>query len=428
MRTKFRNAFDAVLKNGLPHVMLGNLVQQGLAFLTVLLVAKLLPPSEFALVRIALAYTAVALALATGGITAPILRYCADSIYSTVERRLLLAVGVRRVLVISFVVTVLVLIFILWCQSEADGSTVYAAYALQLPGLAVAGLFLVYLQAVQEFKLLAFWQVLIRLITMLISLAAVYFYGLPGLLVAAGFMAYLACVPLTLLARPLFREAKSVAVPPDFSSLAFYSVFGTAVTAVGQYSDLIILDLVGTSKDVVAVYSLASVFFFAALAIGGAVQSVVTPMFTALMHNPQQFKIKLLRWSFLLCMAAIPISAILVLLAFGVEAWFLGDEYAGLASILAVLMLKYVLWSTFAVGGAAMVGVGAIKQGAWIAVVTTFLTVVIGFPLCRHYGIYGAAWTQVAVALVSALLIWCVLIFETRALHHRFDASGAKNA
>jgi O-antigen/teichoic acid export membrane protein len=264
--------------------------------------------------------------------------------------------------------------------------------------------------------------------TLLISVVAVYLYGLHGLLIAAGFMAYLACVPLMLLSRPLIRATESLKVPADFSSLAFYSVFGTAVTALGQYADLIILDMVGTSKDVVAVYSLASVFFIAALTVGGAVQSVATPMFTSLMQNPQQFVSKLMRWSLMLSLAAVPISAFLVLFAFGVETWFLGDKYAGLASILGVLMLKFFLWSTFAVGGAAMVGVGALKQGAWIAVATTLLTITIGFPLCRHYGVYGAAWTQVAVAAVSALLIWWVLIFETRALKNRFGAGGAKNA
>lgn len=428
MKERIQKGVAAMMARGLPHVMVANIAQQGVAFIGVLLIAKLLPPQEFALVRIALAYAAIGTVLAVGGITAPVLRYCADIAMSLTERRALLAVGIRRVLAISLLISLGALGLLLVWPMDKLQSGVFASYALQLPGLAITSLLLVYLQANQQFKALAFYQVAIRVVTLVLTVGALYFYGLVGLLVAACATAYLICVPLLTLSRPLFRPATSVAVPADFGSLAVYSVFGTAVTALGQYADLIILDFVGIQKELIAVYSLATVFFFAALALGGAVQSVATPMFTSLMHEPALFKKRLVRWSVLLSVAAIPVAVTLVLLAEGVETWFLGDSYAGLSHVLAILMLKYFLWSTFAVGGAALVGIGAIKQGAWIAVFATLLTVAIGLPLCERYGIYGAAWTQVLVAVVSALLIWWVLVVETSALRDRASMVSEKNA
>jgi O-antigen/teichoic acid export membrane protein len=82
-------------------------------------------------------------------------------------------------------------------------------------------------------------------------------------------------------------------------------------------------------------------------------------------------------------------------------------------------MLKFLLWATIAVGGAALVGVGAIKQGAWIAVLTTVVSVVVGLPLCARYGVYGAAWTQALVGLLSAMLILFVLRTEMIRLAQR---------
>ncbi len=58
--------------------MLANVVQQAAGFLGVVLVARLLPPEEFALVRIALAYTAVTTILAGGGFAAPVLSSARD--------------------------------------------------------------------------------------------------------------------------------------------------------------------------------------------------------------------------------------------------------------------------------------------------------------------------------------------------------------
>lgn len=408
--------------HGLPYVMLSNVAQQGVAFVTVLVVARYLAPEEFAMVRLALAYVAIATVLAVGGITAPVLRYCADVALQDEDRRSFLGVSVRRVVVISFVVLGAALAWVVWWPEDPVQAKVFAAYALQLPGLAVASLVLVYLQAVQRFKALAFYQVAIRLAALILSVGAVVVWGLHGLLVAAGLVAYLSCVPMLALARPQWRPAVSFQVPKDFSSLAFYSVFGTVVTAIGQYADLIILDVTGVPKAAIAVYSLATVFFFAALAVGGAVQSVATPMFTGLIHDPELFQRRLVRWSVLLALVAIPVSLGLVGLAWVVETRFLGSNYAGLSGLLAILMLRFFLWSIFAVGGAALVGVGAIRQGAWIATLTTILSVAIGFPLCEQYGVYGAAWTQVLVGLVSAVLVLSVVRHEIRLLARRAHA------
>lgn len=124
----------------------------------------------------------------------------------------------------------------------------------------------------------------------------------------------------------------------------------------------------------------------------------------------------------LLALVAIPVSLGLVGLAWVVETRFLGSNYAGLSGLLAILMLRFFLWSIFAVGGAALVGVGAIRQGAWIATLTTILSVAIGFPLCEQYGVYGAAWTQVLVGLVSAVLVLSVVRHEIRLLARRAHA------
>lgn len=422
MRAKIRAAVDSLFKQGLPYVMLSNLLQQGLAFLAVLCVAKILSPSDFALVRIALAYIAIATVLAAGGVTTPILRYCADTALPHPERQWLLGVGILRVLAISVVVTLGALGLVLAWPMESLKSSVFSVYALQLPGLAIASLLLVYLQAIQKFKILAYYQVAIRVITMALSVLAAYFYGLTGFLGATLISAYLVCVPLLVLSNPRFRVTVPLSIPADFSKLAYYSVFGTAVTALGQYADVIMLDLVGIEKERIATYSLATIFYFAALAVGGAVQSVATPMFTELIRKPVELMKRLRRWTMLLSIAAVPVSIALVLVAKVVESWFLGSNYSGLSNILLILMIKFLLWSTFAVGGAALVGVGAIKQGAWIAVLTTMLSVVVGFPLCQHFGIYGAAWSQVLVSAVSAVLILSVLRHEIRYLNRSAHA------
>ena len=49
--------------------------------------------------------------------------------------------------------------------------------------------------------------------------------------------------------------------------------------------------------------------------------------------------------------------------------------------------------------------IGEIRKGSYIAVVTTTLSFAGGAPLIMAYGVWGAAMTQVGVALVAFVLI-----------------------
>ncbi len=193
-------------------------------------------------------------------------------------------------------------------------------------------------------------------------------------------------------------------------------MLGTLVTALGQYSDLMILDWVGTDRGSVAVYSLAAIFFAAVVGVGGAVQSVATPAFTALMDRPEAFKRQLWRWSLRLTLAGAPVAAGAVLLAAAVERWFLTSAYAGLTAMVALLMLKFCIWCTIAVSGAALVGIGAIREGTWVAVVTTAIAIGAGIVLCARFGVWGAAATQVGVAAIGALMIARLTVVASRRL------------
>lgn len=130
MRMVIRNSLAAMLERGLLHVIVSNVVQQGAAFLTVMITAKLLMPSDFALVRIALAYVAIGTVIAAGGLTAPVLRYCADANFSEAVRRFLLGRGVQRLLIVSVAVVVVAMLLTLLKYESPSELVVLSALSL----------------------------------------------------------------------------------------------------------------------------------------------------------------------------------------------------------------------------------------------------------------------------------------------------------
>ena len=54
-----------------------------------------------------------------------------------------------------------------------------------------------------------------------------------------------------------------------------------------------------------------------------------------------------------------------------------------------------------------MLGAGIIKSGTWLALVTTLVSFMLGYPLCNWFGATGAAVTQVVVTVLSlGLILW----------------------
>jgi O-antigen/teichoic acid export membrane protein len=408
-----RASLMAAHARGYLHYFGSNVVQQGLAFATMLVVAALLPPQEFALVRIAQAYLAVLLIVGTAGVTAPLLRYCADPSYSSDDRRRLLGRSLSVAAAISAAVTSLCLLLtVLRFPENSAERTVFLGYALQLPALVAASIALVYLQALQSFRSLAVSQLAMRGLTFVAVTLAALAAGLAGLVVAMLAAVYANVLLMAWLAptlRPLRGERHR---PADFSKLARYSVFGMLVSALGQSSDLILLDALGVDRTAIGVYSLAALFLVAAGALVGTAQGVATPAFTALMHAPDEFRRKLLRWTVAMAAVGVVSSVVVYGFAWGLERWLLGDRYAGFSSLLGLLLVKFALWATYAIGGAALVGIGEIRKGSYIAVATTGLSFVAGVPLIMAFGVWGAAIAQVGVALVAFALIGKIILAE----------------
>lgn len=413
------------LPSGLSHVMIANIAQQVLAFAGVLLIARLLPAEQFALVRIAIAYAAVATILGAAGLTAPILRYCADPEQSDKQRRSLLGKALVWLFLFSAVTAVAAAILVFLSGRGIDETFVLLAYALQIPALAATSLLLVYLQAVQRFRFLAYSQIVLRGLTLCLTAVGAWFFGLQGLLLATIFAVFGGAVPLWLAARPSFRP-RATTVPPDFSSLARYSLIGMLITTVGQYADLLLLDWLAPERSQIGAYSLATIFFFATSALAGAVQSVATPHFTGLMKDRNAFKSTLRRWSTGLVLAGAVAAVGATAFAWIVEKLFLSAAYEGLGIMVGILMLRFWIWCSYAVGGAALVGIGAIKQGTLVACMTTGVAYLAGYPLVLCAGVWGAAATQVIVALLSAVLVFWIIAVETRKLPLAADDKGVQ--
>jgi O-antigen/teichoic acid export membrane protein len=402
----FSRMLGSAREQGFLHVFSTNVLLQLLGFGSVLIVAKLLLPAELALVRTAQAYAAVLVILAGAGVTAPLLRYAADRSINDTNKEALLATSLRWALASGLGVIAICLPVIAWHAGllSSAGST-YALYALCLPALALTSVLFVYLQARQRFVELARNQALIKLVSLLLVIAATAAAGLKGFLLMTLATAWLGLIPLMRVALPRMNICQpSFRLPFDFRSLALYSVCGMLVTALGQSSDFILLDAFNVDRNEVGKYSLASVFLLAAMTLTGSVQAVLTPRFTALLSDETQFRAMLNTWMRRMVGLSVAAALLTWIGAWILESLVFGEKYSGYSNYLALLLLRFVFWSCYAIAGAALAAAGIGRSGMLLAVVVTAVAFAAGYPLVRLYGPWGAALAQALTGLVGLLL------------------------
>ncbi len=393
------------LDQGYLQVLSSNVLLQLLGFGSVLLVAKFLPPDDLAIIRTAQAYAAVLVIVAGWGLTTPVLRYCADPVFSISAKRVFLGFALVRVVAVSLAVVICagLAAFVL---TDGPVAEVYMGYALAIPALAITSLFFVYLQARQEFGQLARSQTYIKLGSVAAIVLATWWSGLIGFVIAIILAAYLGLIPLFRVAVPVIVARTREYLPNDFSHMATVSMVGMLISALGQSADFILLEYAKEDRMIVGRYSLATIFLLAASTLTGSIQGVVTPKFTALLSTPAEFRSKLRSWTINTIMLSAAVACACLGAAWCLEQWFFSDGYRGFTEFLSVLMLKYVVWSAYAIAGAAMVGAGLIKIGTWIAMFTTTTAFVAGYFLILAHGAWGAAWTHVVIAGLSLMLVW----------------------
>lgn len=397
-----------LLDSGYLHVFSANILLQLLGFGSVLLVAKFLSPVELAMIKTAQAYAAVLVILAGAGMTAPVLLYCANPAYDLHARQAMLKVAIRKTGVVSAIVIVLAMAAIrLLVGLQAPEAKVYAFYVLSLPALAMTSLMFAYLQAGQQFARLARSQAVIKSASIAAVMLATYLCGLYGFLTATVLSVYAGLIPLVRDAFLGNSVRGDFVLPGDFFSRATYGMAGTFITMLGQSSDFMLMDFANVDRSDVGRYALASVFLLAAMTLTGSIQAVVTPRFTALHKTPAAFLAYLGEWNRRMPLIGLAVAALGISSAWLLEHWFFGKQYAGFSVYLMILMIKYVIWSNYAVIGAALLGAGVIRSGVGVAVLTMLLSFGLGLPLTRWYGAHGTAWAQVIVSVATlAAIIW----------------------
>ena len=384
-----------------------NFLTQFLGFGSLLLVAKFLTSEELGAVKILQSYTAIFVILAGFGFNSAVLKVCAEDRTDN-EKDGILRLAVSRA-GITTIITMLLIIAL--AVSGLITSSQYLSfwlivYATSIPLQVLAAIFIVFLLAKKQIKEMARSQAIVKIQSVIIIVACSLLWGFKGFIFATiaayalGLWPFLRQIKLGFLTTSLEQK------PPRFMKYALFSMLANGINQMGQLGDVFILDHFTEDRATIGYYALALIFIAAARQVTGTVQSITTPYFSEHDHDETWFRHHLIVNQGRMAGLSVLVAVGVFILAWIIVPLVYGTAYSPALVFLAILLIKYIVWSSSAVMGAALLGLGMMHYSFVVVAIATPIGLMLSYLLLQQFGVIGVAWGQVGASVVQAILIF----------------------
>jgi len=410
-------ALRAIYEKGFFHLLTAKFFTQFLGFGSIVVVARFLTPAELGELRILQSYTIVFSVIAAFGLGTSVLKKCSENIGYTYKEQIL-RFSFSRALVISVITYLFVAVLAKYgyLTSSPHVAQWLIIYALIIPFAAGTELFIAFLQALKKIKEMARAQAVIKLQAFLLIIICTYIWGFPGFIFASIGAYIVGIIPLLWQTGTSFLRAASIQAPAGFMAIAVYSMFSNGISTISKFADMFILDHFSPDRDAIGYYALATLFLFGAVQVTATVQQVWTPYLTERADEESWFRKQVHRIQLRTIFLSIGVSILVVLAAYVLVHLYYGTEYIPTVIYLSILILKYILWSAYAVMGIALLGLGLMKYNFIVVAITTPIGLLLSYLLLQSIGITGVAWAQVITAALG--LIMTIYYYKKALLKH----------
>jgi O-antigen/teichoic acid export membrane protein len=411
---------------GFFHLLTANFLTQFLGFGTMLLVAKFLTPSELGDIKVLQSYTMLFAVVAGFGLNTAVLKYCAEDRGHQGREQIL-----RHAVIVALGTSVIAMLLVGLLASLGVIASSHRmlmwllVYASVIPFLVISGILSVYLQALKRIREMARAQALVKLQSFVLIVLCSWAWGFRGFIFATIAAYVVGLFPLLHQAGTGFLGSSRATFPAGFLHAAWFSMLANGVYTLGQNADVYMLDRFVPDRARIGYYALATVFVLAANQVTSTVQSIATPDFSQRAQDERWIRREMVRLQVRLSWLSVLVAGALWVGAAITVPIVYGPAYHQTLLYLAVLLAKYVLWSSYAVLGITLLGLGLMRFNFIVVAISTPLGLALTYVLLRRFGVIGAAWGQVATQAINLILLIGIVPIALRQLYRQPLTTGA---
>ncbi|MBL4574930.1 MAG: oligosaccharide flippase family protein [Opitutaceae bacterium] len=412
--------FSDLHKKGFFDLLSVNFLTQALGFGSLLLVAKFLTPNEFGQIKLIQSYASVFILIAGFGFNTAVLKLCSEK-RQQAEKEGILKRSTLNTLVATLLALALLGFLVLTdvITSSKEIGFWLLVYSIGIPFAAITGLFTTYLQALKKIKEMARAQALVRVQSVSLIVVSTWLWGFEGFILSTILAYIVGLYPiLKQVGFGFVRADASNLLPSNYMHIASFSFTANILAAIGMSTDVFILDHFSTDRSTIGYFSLATIFVLGAMQVTGTVQAIATPYFSERGFDESWVRQKILETQFKMAGLSVVIALLIYFLAWLTISYYYGESYVIVLSYLSILLLKYVIYSSCAVIGVALVGLGLMRYNLMVVAISTPIGFFFSYTLFLQHGALGVAWAQVWSAV---LLFVLVIIISRIALRAHFS-------
>ncbi len=416
--SKIKALVTYLTKKGFFHLLSVNLFSQLFSFVTLLIVAKLLSPTEYGDLKILQTYVNFIIVFATFGFSSSVLKLCSENREED-ERAAILQIGLKRA-GLSTAGTVIVAItltsFGLITSSNflAKWLIIYIAI---VPIDVLTTLLSVYLQSRKKIKEMAIAQAIFRIQTVPLILFGTWRWGFAGFIISSIVSHLLGIWPFLRYVGIGFLKKSKINTPSLMMNYAIFSFLAHILSQITQNGDILILDHFSNERQDIGFYSLALLFILAATLITKTVKSIIIPYFSEHADDEKWFRTQLRKNQIRMAFFSIAVAIAVFIFGYIIVPIFYGQEYFPTINYLMILLIKFIITSSYSITSSAITGLGKINYTFIIALISAPIELILTYFSLRDYGFTGVAWSQV---IIGAIVFILTTIFGKIAMTQRF--------
>jgi O-antigen/teichoic acid export membrane protein len=419
----------SVYHKGFFHLLSVNFLTQFLGFGTTLLVAKLLSPVELGEIKILQSYSGLFVVLGGFGINTAVLKICSEKHDEQYKGHILRYALVRSMLCATIALGLIVLLTLTGVITSSRRLSLWlVVYSLIVPFAVVSEILTVFIQALKKIKEMARAQAVIKVQSFILIVMCTWLWGFRGFVLATISAYIVGVVPL--LRQVGLKYLSTVAggvtgIPKLFSHIALFSMLANGVGLIGRYADIFILDHFVSNRAEIGYYSLATIFVLGATQVTNTVQSIATPYFSEHAGEEMWFRRQVVINQTRMAALSVMVAVLSYGVAFFFVPYFYGPAYHSTLVYLAILLIRYVVWSSYAILGVAVVGLGLVRLNFVASIICTSINLSLTYLLLQRFGIVGVAWAQTVSAGIYFFV--CIVVIQM-ALRHTFGRGHKDSA
>lgn len=399
----------SLFKNGFFHIFGSTIINKGINFITVSLIARLLDKDDYGIFIYSYNILDFFILFQGLGLVNSVLQFCSES-QDDKGKLKYLNYALKFGNIFNLFLIILSVVFSLFFPfKEAEASVIFRILLPLLIFTYLVDCLSAYLRALKLNKQYAYSTNVNTISLMLGTVVGSAVWGLYGYILGLYFARFITLfIIVFFLKKDIYNILKNNLKDKEKKKTVIkYSVTSMLSNVVSQslyLIDTFIIGIVCTGTAVIAEYKIATQIPFSLYFISSSLMTFIYPYFAENRNNYEWLSQKIRQVFLFNFLTNVSIGVLLFVLADKVILFVYGDKYVNIITIFRILVLSYILGSCIRIPtGNILAMLRFVKFNLYNSVFTGIANVILDIWLINDYGAIGAAYATLLSIFISCL-------------------------